>query len=255
MWFSQGWWCPSARAFPSGAEAEGGDPAAGPDRAAGDGPDDGVRGGGAIASVQQPVYSASVLIVGWAEGMPALLLGGRYRAGFYRYGDFGGQLYQRERQCPHRGAFRELAEELFGLGGVAAQQWSTRAWAAVVQGNGVAGFPIQCGTHLVYAVESDTIASLLAVDCREGPQSSTIEYVASHFKAGEKVRSVALVALEDLLPLDSKAVDEQGVQASHGNCIPLGSYTKVAIHDCLGMALEACGEPLRAWAGGSGVRV
>ena len=105
------------------------------------------------ASVAHTTYrSASVLLVGWSSthNTTAVLLGGgEGRHGSYRYSDFGGGLdggskrhggtYSRskeEKDYPHLGAFRELAEEFFGLKGDRARE---RAVAADDGGRGVAG--------------------------------------------------------------------------------------------------------------------
>jgi len=161
--------------------------------------------------------SASVLIVGsstWHGGAPAVLLGGATgRCPSYRYCDFGGGLdggpwrhggrahSAAEKAEPHRGAFRELAEEFLGLHGDDARRQAEVLWR-VASGALIGGAPVHYKHHLMYIV---TAESLIAPLCEESklrelsPHYSAIDILTTIFKQNSEVYDVALIGIRDLV--------------------------------------------------------
>lgn len=119
--------------------------------------------------------NASTLILGRSHRhneVVALLGGGVGRDG-YRYCDFGGGLdggsarfggkehKAAERRWPHLGAFRELAEELFGLHGDEARSCAERIWQ-VSKDCLVGGRPVDHGSHLIFMVPAKAVFDAVA---------------------------------------------------------------------------------------------
>jgi len=110
--------------------------------------------------------SASVLVTGWSyvHKKRVALLAGFYSFynSYYRYADFGGLLdggagatkeaAEEEKRNPHQGAFRELAEELFGLQGDEAKTLAASLWERASANLQVGGVPVVLGTHLMFVV-------------------------------------------------------------------------------------------------------
>lgn len=149
------------------------------------------------ASVAHTTYrSASVLLVGWSSthNTTAVLLGGgEGRHGSYRYSDFGGGLdggskrhggtYSRskeEKDYPHLGAFRELAEEFFGLKGDRARDFAARVWDC---GCSAAVELVPLRGHLCFVLPIKALTEAMG-EGHQPPQSTTVPGKAAAAERG-----------------------------------------------------------------------
>merc|ERR1711871_1369089 len=114
-------------------------------------------------------------------GKIVALLGGGAGRVCYRYCDFGGGLdggsarfggpahKKTERRWPHMGAFRELAEEFFGLHGDEARALAAKIWQASST-RLIGGEPVQHGSHLLFLLPAETVLDAIqggfCSDCR-----------------------------------------------------------------------------------------
>lgn len=188
------------------------------------------------------MQAPSVLIVGCSGrqgGVPVALLGGGMGRNEFRLCDFGGGLdggpsrhggarhASAERSRPELGAFRELAEELFGLHGDDARDLAATLWQKAAN-ELVGARPIPHKRHLVYVCTAESLITSM----EEHPASpslpsleSAIDRLAARFEPNSEVCCVALVAIKELLTGIQKAdvalaVPIWGCYGRHGGVHP-----------------------------------
>eukprot|EP00927_Polykrikos_kofoidii_P045022 TRINITY_DN3888_c0_g1_i2.p1 TRINITY_DN3888_c0_g1~~TRINITY_DN3888_c0_g1_i2.p1 ORF type:complete len:877 (+),score=124.42 TRINITY_DN3888_c0_g1_i2:213-2633(+) len=168
------------------------------------------------------VEAAGVLIVGCSaehNGRAAVLLGGRFYTGrkVYEYTDFGGGCDKSERNQPHLCAFREFAEEYFGLSDVGcvthgrrtcpecqtdAQNLARQLWGAA-KNSIVGGSPVvHTGHYASFVVPAEAVVPPLQ-HCGRLPCAakgvSAIDILFSAAKRNPELTSVTLVSIDELL--------------------------------------------------------
>eukprot|EP00929_Paragymnodinium_shiwhaense_P043587 TRINITY_DN22408_c0_g1_i1.p1 TRINITY_DN22408_c0_g1~~TRINITY_DN22408_c0_g1_i1.p1 ORF type:complete len:227 (-),score=31.44 TRINITY_DN22408_c0_g1_i1:272-952(-) len=102
-----------------------------------------------------------------------------------------------ERSQPERGAFRELAEELFGMHGDEARSAAGVLWASC-RSQLVGGKPLRHRNHLIFICPADCVVAAMT-DFGHVHRPGAIDALASMFQQNREVEDVTLVPLEELL--------------------------------------------------------
>mmetsp|Transcript_10290 Transcript_10290/g.18961 ORF Transcript_10290/g.18961 Transcript_10290/m.18961 type:complete len:758 (-) Transcript_10290:152-2425(-) len=171
-----------------------------------------------VASVQ----NAGVLIAGSSAenaGTTVVLLGGRFYTGrqVYEFTDFGGSVDQSESGQPHLAAFREFAEEYFGLSEAGcvphgrkgcrqchktAQSLAQQLWDAAKDSIVGAAPVVHTGQYACFVVPAEAVVPVLQ-RCGRLPcapaGASAIDILFSSAKQNPELTSLALVSINELL--------------------------------------------------------
>jgi pyrimidine-specific ribonucleoside hydrolase len=201
------------------------------------------------------VDSAGVLIAGSSAengGAAAVLLGGRFYTGrrVYEYTDFGGCLEKAEWGQPHLAAFREFAEEYFGLSEVGcvphgrkacqecrrtAQSLAQQLWDAA-RDFIVGGVPVvHTGKYASFVVPADAVLPVLQrsghLPCT-AKGDSAIDVLFSAAKQNPELTSLALVSIDELLSagVSQGIVEPLAVRSLNGMQYPSG---KITLRKCM----------------------
>jgi len=201
------------------------------------------------------VDSAGVLIAGSSAengGAAAVLLGGRFYTGrrVYEYTDFGGCLEKSEWGQPHLAAFREFAEEYFGLSEVGcvphgrkacqechrtAQSLAQQLWHAA-RDSIVGGAPVvHTGKYASFVVPADAVVPVLqrsgCLPCT-GKGASAIDVLFSAAKQNPELTSLALVSIDELLSagVSHGIVEPLAVRSLNGMQYP---SEKITLRKCM----------------------
>eukprot|EP00439_Symbiodinium_sp_Y106_P024284 s3131_g2.t4 len=150
--------------------------------------------------------NAGVMVVGRSAlhgGLPAVLLGGRFyfKRKEYLYTDFGGGVNRKDKESPLLGAFRELAEELFGEDEETAKV-TAQAISEGVRSQLLGGRPFISGDYVMFVVTADALVSSLDMDPGDSAIDRLFEHARffdSHGKANPELSSVALISIGELL--------------------------------------------------------
>ena len=201
------------------------------------------------------VEAAGVLIVGSSAengGTASVLLGGRFYTGrqVYEYTDFGGCLDKSERGQPHVTAFREFAEEYFGLSEVGcvphgrkachacrktAQSLGQQLWDVAKDSIVGAAPVVHTGKYASFVVDAKVVLPVLQ-RCGHLPCSaageSAIDILFSAAKHNPELTSLALVGIDELLSVGVRdgAVEPLCVRSLDGVQRP---SHKISLRKCM----------------------
>lgn len=155
--------------------------------------------------------NAGVLVVGHSAefGSAAVLLGGRFytRRQVYEYTDFGGGVdkSERARGAPESAAFRELAEELFGVPAQEAPELGRALWTSVERSL-VGGCPLVSKSYAMFIVPAEPLVEAVealglssTVPSSAMPRASAIDVLAAVARRNSELTSVALIDVGEFL--------------------------------------------------------